>query len=205
MNIQNITVNNDYIIYKINNKDFTVKLNTKVIDFINQYKIWLYNLAQTKTIESENESIFNSIESNKIKKMVISRATMRMEEEYYYEHKVFNFDDYKLKQDILNILQTKHPELKIYYNNINDFPLYWYIKHGYKVYGDFNNNWIFEYDATSIIQNLETWKNSFEQLYYFNPAENKFHFKYYKNNKNEIKSSFDEMIEEMKKEFNINS
>ena len=204
MNIQNITVNNDCIIYKINDKDFSINLPTKVIDFINQYKIWLYNLATTKTIESENESIFNSIESKKYKKMVISKSTMRMEEEEYYEHKIFEFDDYKLRQDILNILKTKHPTLKIYYPNIDDLPTYGYIKHWYKIYGDFNNNWIFEYDATSIIQNLETWESSFPQLYYFS-NENNFHFKYYKNNKNEIKYSFNEMIEEMKNEFNINS
>lgn len=203
--MQNITVNNDRIIYKINDKDLTIKLPTKVIDFINQYKIWLYNLATTKTIESENESIFNSIESKKYKRMVYNEKTKRFEETFYYEHKVFEFDDYKLRQDILNILETKHPTLKIYYPSIDDLPTYGYIKHWYKIYGDFNNNWIFEYDATSIIENLETWERSFEQLYYFNPDENKFHFKYYKNNKNEIKYSFNEMIEEMKNEFNINS
>lgn len=203
MNINQISIDNWRIIYNINGLDYTAKLPEKAINFIKQYHIWLYDLATTETKESEQEFILNSIESQSFIKPVFSNNQHKIIDKTFYKHTIFVFNEYEFRKRVVNILKTNHPNLEIYYNSLNDFPIYWYIKHWYKIYWNYNNsNNINEYPWTSIIEDLETWKREFQQIDYYNP-KNWFNFKYYIDSKNEVKFLYDLMIEELKQEFNI--
>ena len=203
MNINEIKLNDEWIIYTIDNKDYIVKLPVKAIEFINKYHIWLYDLATTATIESKEKHLNNSIEFKEFFKYVFNKELYKTIRQVFYKHSIFKFNEYEFRNRIVNILKEQTPTLDIYYLLLNDFPTYWYIKHWYEIYWSFNGTTkIFKYKWTAIIEDLKTWKRDFQQIDYYNP-KNWFNFKYYINSKNEVKYSYEEMIEELKQEFNI--
>jgi len=173
--IENIKLNKDNLVYKIWGKEYIFNMDVDIIKFFENYRVSLYDLVITeKGMKWDNT--FNEL----------FKEVRKMTGNWYQEVRIYEYENYilnerEIRQRIKQVYNMQYQHLEFYIIDLA-IPKTWYLKERFNIYGNFHGDNIHKYDSPAVIENLKTWKRRIEQPEYYD----NFNLSYYQLPNNKI-------------------